>query len=957
MTKGRTVKQAVDPAANPNSPAATIRLRGVRVNNLKNVDLDIPHGQMLAFCGLSGSGKTSLALDTLFAEGQRRYVECFSPYTRQFLDQLEKPDADLIDGIPPAIGVTALRRSGNARSTVGTVTETIEYLRLLFGQISKIKCHVCDHDVIPSSPQSVTEFLQNQPADLKFQIVFRRIWENDEQLQAILSDIKQHGFRRVLFQGQSYPVDGLPMDDLMESKHSELFVVVDRLKTTGLQPGRCAESLETAFFYGQGQCTILLESTSDGMLIDQQSFAVHSFSDRRVCGNCSTVYPKPDAGLFSFNNPLGACSTCEGFGSVHHLDIHKIVPDRRKTVRDGAIVPWNSPAYQHELEELIEIAEHHQFPLDVPFDQLTKKQIQFLWEGDRERDFGGLNGFFAWLEKRKYKMHLRIFLARWRTYEPCQDCSGKRLNPVALSFRIAGDSLADFCETTAQDLLPQIQQLRERTDTENRPVLKLLDEIETRLTFLQDVGVGYLTLNRQLRNLSAGERQRVALTRALGSNLVNLLYVLDEPSSGLHPYDVQNLLQQITRLQNRGNTVVIVDHDPELIKLADRAVEMGPQAGKLGGEIVFDGTPKQLQAEAKTNTGLFLAGERGFVYSSERRPTNRGRIRLSKASGHNLQSVNAEFPLNVLCVVSGVSGSGKSSLARQTLAPAIENQLNDSTNDCLPFQKIHGCERVDQVAVIDQTALKRVSRSNPATYVKAWDEIRKVFATTHDAKTKKLKPGHFSFNIDGGRCDHCQGEGFISIDMQFMADILRRCEQCRGTRFKHEVCQVRYRSNNISDVLNMTAAEAFSFFRGSIKVQARLKLLLDVGLGYVPIGQPVSTLSIGEAQRLKLAAFLGKGAQKRTLFIMDEPTSGLHMADVVKLIDCFDALIDVGHSLIVIEHNLLMLANADHVIDLGPQASNDGGTIVATGSPEEICDNPNSVTGRFLKTILQKETT
>lgn len=938
-------------------PVPAIRLQGVRVNNLKNIDLVIPHGQMLALCGLSGSGKTSLALDTLFAEGQRRYIECFSPYTRQFLEQLEKPDADRIEGIPPAIAVTASRRSGNARTTIGSVTETIDFLRLLFSRAAIVQCHHCQTMVERSSPQQIVHWLQDQASGQRFQIAFPVSWQNLEQLDATVSDIKRNGFRRVILKDRTIESDSLLPSEFDSTNLDQMLVIVDRLKTGDFQASRCSESLETAFFYGHGSAIVLIENDEGAFPIDGRPFEKHVYSNRLICGGCSTVYPEPDASLFSFNSARGACAKCEGFGSVHFLDMNKIVPDPSVSVRDGAIAPWNSPAYRHELDELIAIAEDHDFPLDISFSKLQKRDIDFLWQGDRSRDFGGLNGFFAWLERRKYKMHLRIFLARWRSYEECPDCHGQRLNPVGLSFRVDGQNIAEMVDLPIDQLNEQLRGLATRSDTDKESS-DLIQVIGERLQYLQEVGVGYLTLGRQLRTLSAGERQRVALTRALGSNLVNLLYVLDEPSAGLHPFDVQRLKPQVLKLQERRNTVVIVDHDPEFITLGDRVVEIGPEAGRAGGEVVFDGRPDELRTTATTTattiTGQFLAGERGFSFSGDRRDNQRSRIRISGATGNNLKEVTVSFPLDLLCVVSGVSGSGKSTLVRQTLAPALQNRLEEGLQPTLPFKQLHGGDRFDQVAVIDQSVLPKISRSNPATYVKAWDEIRKVFADTPEAKTRNLKPGAFSFNVEGGRCDNCNGEGFIRIDMQFMADVLRKCEGCQGTRFKAEVCQVRYRNRNIADVLAMTANEAFSFFRGNHRVQARLKLLKDVGLGYVQIGQPVSTLSVGEAQRLKLAAFLGRGGQKRTLFIMDEPTTGLHMADVIRLIDCFDALIDVGHSLIVIEHNLLMLAHADHIIDLGPGPAEAGGMVVATGTPEEICENEQSVTGQYLKPLLQE---
>ncbi len=945
---------ASDPAV------GVIQLRGVRVNNLKDVDLDIPHGQLLTFCGLSGSGKTSLALDTLFAEGQRRYIECFSPYTRQFLHQLEKPEADEIQGIPPAIAVTASRKSGNARTTVGTVTEVIEFLRLLFARTAELVCPDCQRAVTCNSPQDVTSELAEIQEGRRLQIAFPVSWQSAGERESVLSDLRRNGFRRVIFQGSSGEVDGLIGDSDTSDEAAELQVVVDRLKTSSDLPSRCTESLETAYFYGHGHAAVLLElpagaksdaaQTIDGRLWERRGYCNHL-----ICGNCQRGFSEPEAALFSFNSPHGACPECEGFGSVHYIDMDKIVPDPSKTLREGAIVPWKSPAYQHELDELIAIADQHDLPLDVPFSEMGKEHLDLIWQGDRANDFGGLNGFFRWLEKRKYKMHLRIFLARWRSWRDCPQCHGRRLNDTALAWQIDGRNIAELSATSIDELIQCLEAGESASD--DRAQTQLVHQITDRLRYLQQVGVGYLTLDRPLRTLSAGEQQRVALTRALGSTLVNLLYVIDEPSAGLHPHDVQKLKPQICELHDRRNTVVIVDHDPEIITMSQRVVELGPSAGRAGGEIVFDGSPGDLAAQATTPTGQFLAGKRGFSYSAERRrDASRSKIKLFGARTNNLKNIDAEFPLGVLCVVTGVSGSGKSSLVRQTLAPAIEMELRSGSPTRPDCDQVLGAGKIDQIAVIDQTALGKISRSNPATYVKAFDEIRKVFAGTVDAKTRSLKPGHFSFNVEGGRCEHCNGEGYLTIDMQFMADVLRKCEQCGGTRFKSSIREVRYRNRNIAEVLEMTVDDGFAFFRGHKRVQTRLKLLKDVGLGYVQLGQPVSTLSTGEAQRLKLAAFLGAGGAKRTLFIMDEPTSGLHMADVVRLIDCFDALIDVGHSLIVIEHHLLMMAHADHIIDVGPGAADAGGRIIATGTPEEISENDESVTGRYLAQLIQQAT-
>lgn len=927
------------------SPDQSIRLQGVRVHNLKNVDLEIPHGQLLCLSGLSGSGKTSLALDTLFAEGQRRYVECFSAYTRQFLDQWDKPDAVAIDGIPPAIAVTASRRPGTARTTVGTVTETVEYLRLLFARIAELQCPECGRTIVRYSPQSIAAELANLPPGQRYQIAFPIEYEAGTVLSSLLDDLRQRGFHRVLRDGLSIDSLGSGSDSRTADQAGELLVIVDRLKSGEDLDGRLADSLETAWAAGQQQVVVLREVTNSGG--DPQRI---DFSGRLACAGCGLSWTRPEAVDFSFNSPRGACPECEGFGSVSFPDIQRIVPDPTVTVRDGAIAPWNSPAYRHELDELMAIADVHDFPLDVPFADLQPQHLRLVWEGDRSRDFGGLNGFFAWLEKRRYKSHLRIFMARWRSYRECSACGGDRLNPQALAWKLNGRSIAGYSGMPVSQLLPELRRMQQAMAPSGADLLRQLTE---RLEYLERIGVGYLSLNRTIRSLGGGERQRVALTRALGTTLVRLLYVLDEPSSGLHPADIGRLIPAIVDLQRRGNTVVMVEHNPVVTAIADRIVELGPEAGTRGGEIVFDGPWTALQS-AETQTGRFCSGQSGFLVSRQDRQP-RGRIRLSGATGNNLKNLDVEFPLGMLVLVTGVSGSGKSTLVRDTLAPAVQQHLGMAAARPLDFQRLAGAGQVDEIAVIDQQPLSRLSRSNPATYVKAFAEIRQLFASTADAKARGLKPGDFSFNVAGGRCENCQGEGWLVIDMQFMADVLKVCDQCRGRRFGPEVLAVRYRDRSIADVLDMTVDEAFGFFRGHRRIQSRLKLLKDAGLNYVPLGQTVRTLSSGEAQRLKLASWLGSSSSKQTLFVMDEPTAGLHLADVSRLIESFHALIDVGHSLVVVEHNLLMMARADYIIDLGPGPADQGGRLVASGTPEEIAACSDSVTGRYLRQVLKGE--
>ncbi|HZZ73739.1 MAG TPA: excinuclease ABC subunit UvrA, partial [Pirellulales bacterium] len=740
-------------------------------------------------------------------------------------------------------------------------------------------------------------------------------------------------------------------------------IVVDRLAAGAFKLQRLRDSLENAFQHGHGTAIALIETDSLAeppaglrsapLEIDGRVYQRQTFSTALRCEQCGREFPPLEPRLFNFNSPLGACPVCEGFGNVIELDWKLIVPNAAKSLRDGAIAPWTTPAYVHELHELLALAEDFQLPVDIPCDQLTEAQWHLVREGVPERKFGGLKGFFEWLERRKYKTPIRVFLNRWKSAAVCPACRGRRLRPEALSVRVGGKGIAEWGEFEIAPLLEFLRGL-ELSEHERRVAALMLDQVRARLGFLESVGLGYLTLDRTLKTLSAGETQRVELTSTLGSTLVGMLYVLDEPSAGLHPRDVHALLDCIQRLRGRGNTVVVVEHEEQLIRAADQVVEIGPGAGERGGEVVFQGPPAEICAQPKSLTGDYLAGRRGFSVAFNRRPAKQGRLRLTQARGHNLKNLNVEFPLGLLCLVTGVSGSGKSTLVQDTLYPALCQRLKQDVPPPLPFDDIFGDGQLEHVALVDQSPIGCSPRSNPVTYIKAFDEIRNAFAETADAKLRNLTPSHFSFNVEGGRCPNCDGDGFLAIDMQFLADIYMKCPQCHGRRYRKEILQVKYRNKSIADVLEMTAREAFSFFRGSLKVQARLKQLMDVGLDYLRLGQPANTLSGGEAQRLKLAAFLAAKKRGRSLFILDEPTTGLHFADVTKLLDCFEALISVGHSLIVIEHNVQMMKAADWIIDLGPGAAAAGGQIVAAGTPEQIAEIPESATGQILAEIFAR---
>ncbi len=965
-----------------------ISLRGVEVHNLKGVDLDIPHRKLIVFCGLSGSGKSSLALDTLYAEGQRRYIETFSAYTRQFLQRLERPAAERITGIPPAVAVTHKSVNRSSRSTVGTATEANDYLRLLFAKIGKVVCQTCGHEVRRESPQSAAESLSGLREGARFLVTFELaspavfpaaapnlpsgVGTAGSLLDiaptglknASVADLKSQGFVRVIAGDRMVNLDE---EALPES--SSVFVVVDRL-STGTPAPRIRESLEIAFSKGGGRAIVFIDSTkpiqfeaitpskqalpSNPFLLDGHRWQRVQYSDQMMCDRCGRVYPIPEPRLYSFNSPLGACPTCEGFGNVIDIDMDLVVPDPRKSLREGAIAPWTTPAYAHELEELVALADDYKIPLDVPFKNLTEEQVALIREGVPQRNFGGLRGFFDWLERRKYKMHLRVFLSRWRSYRFCPTCCGTRLRAESLATRIGGLSIAEVCALKIRDAIVFVQELQ-LTDFERTIGRTMLEQVQSRLGYLESVGLGYLTLDRSLRTLSGGEAQRVSLTTALGSSLVNMLYVLDEPSVGLHPADVDRLDRAVLSLRDRGNTVCVVEHEESMIRAADQIIEIGPGAGERGGQVVFQGTPAEIEFCPKSVTGDFLAGRRGVSPVTQRRRTDHGWIRLAGARGNNLKNVTVEFPLGVLCLVTGVSGSGKSTLVEDTLYPALRRRMRLESPKPADHDDVYGDGQVNEVILVDQSPIGRSPRSNPVTYIKAFDEIRNVFAETLEARTRNYTASHFSFNAEVGRCPVCSGDGYIQIDMQFLADVYMKCSECHGRRYRPEILKIKYRGRDISEVLELTVREAFTFFRGSPKVQAKLKQLIDVGLDYLRLGQPANTLSGGEAQRLKLAGYMSGAKRNRTLFILDEPTTGLHFADVVQLLDCFDALLAVGHSLIVVEHNLQVMKAADWIIDLGPGAADEGGQIVVQGTPEIVARSKLSATGRHLAVALARQ--
>lgn len=952
-----------------------ICLRGVEVHNLCQVDLDLPHRKWIVLCGVSGSGKTSLALDTLYAEGQRRYIDSFSTYSRQFLERLSKPAAQRIEGIPPAIAVTHKNRSRSNRATIATVTEISAYLALLWAKVGRVVCQGCGQFVERDRPETIAARLRCLTAGTRLMIACAAVARIGESSQERMNRLREAGTVRALCNGQWLDLATTDRDPPPPS--APVHVIIDRLVVGKATQQRLCDSLETALSLGEGTCFVYLENREGPLShprphyqpgnqlsgrqanspveqIDGKMWSRWGLSDTFACTDCDQKYLEPEPRLLSFNSPLGACPECEGFGSLVNIDMDRVVPHPEKSLRQGAIAPWNSPAYRHKLTELLQLAREYQIPVDVPFADLEPAHRELLWRGIPDRNFGGLKGFFAYLERNRYKMHLRVFLSRWRSFQPCPTCEGQRFRPEALAVQISSHNLANIYQMKIRDALEFFRSLK--LQEENRCTgHSMIEQVTARLAYLKDVGVGYLTLDRRLRTLSVGEMQRVTLTSALGSSLVGMLYVLDEPSVGMHPQDMVHLVQAIAQLCRRGNTLVVVDHDASIIRACDEVVELGPGAGESGGRIVFQGTPQQMLASPGSLTGDWLAGRCGKHSGHVRRAVSQGMIRLRGARGNNLKALDVDFPLGLLCLVTGVSGSGKSTLVLQTLVPALLRQLRREGPKPLPHDDLLGVAAIDDLVVVDQKPIGRSTRTNPVTYIKAFDEIRAVFANTVDAKTHNFGPSHFSFNVEGGRCETCQGAGQISIDMQFLADVYMQCSQCAGRRYRRDILKVKYRNRSIADVLDLTVREALAFFRGHLRVQARLQPLVDVGLEYLRLGQPVNTISSGEAQRLKLGSHLAANKRGRLLFVLDEPTTGLHFADIVRLLNCFDSLLTVGHSLIVVEHHLQVMQAADYLIDLGPGAADEGGQVVAAGTPEQIAQHPQSSTGKFLVAALNSE--
>jgi excinuclease ABC subunit A len=971
-----------------NDTRGQIAVRGARTHNLKNVDVTLPPRSLIVMTGVSGSGKSSLAFDTIYAEGQRRYVESLSAYARQFLERMEKPDVDSIEGICPAIAIRQKNSIRNPRSTVGTTTEIHDYLRLLYARVGRTYCRGCGKEVIRETAEVVASRLSALPEGTRLLIGFDmpvvstaplaagEPEPDDEDAPAetpdtdvtapqldlpdmvdpvaeTLAALRRKGFGRLYIEG---PSTGLPSTELRTGgagqtvtlddvdpailrERAMLQVIVDRIKVDADVRVRLTDSIETAYSEGGGAA----------FAIESEGGRTYRFSERFECRECNLQYEIPQPRLFSFNNPFGACPICHGFGNIIELDMDLVVPDRTKSIQQNAIEPWSKPHYRAQLAELKRVAKKR-VRLEVPWSELDDDEKRFVIDGDGG-GWEGVKGFFRWLERKKYKVHVRVFLSRYRGYLTCPECAGARLRREARDVRVGERTIDVVCGLTVKDADRFFETL---SLSEKDAVVadKVLREIRKRLGFLRDVGLDYLTLDRLSSTLSGGESQRINLATSLGSALVDTLYVLDEPSIGLHSRDNERLITILRKLRDQGNTVLVVEHDADMIRVADIVVDMGLGAGEQGGRVIFSGTLEQLMVEPRSLTAKYLRDELAIpVPAVRRRPSNQ-RLRVLGASEHNLKDIDVEIPLGMLTCVTGVSGSGKSTFVHDVLYAALKRSKGDWDRRVGTHRKIEGAEFITDVVLVDQNPIGRTPRSNPVTYLKAFDPIRELFASTKDARARGLTASHFSFNVPGGRCEACEGEGVVKVEMQFLADVFVPCEVCEGKRFKAQVLEVKYRGRDIDQVLDMTVREALAFFSTSPKVLRRLQVLDEIGLGYLRLGQPATTLSGGEAQRIKIAAHLSTQTGDRVLYILDEPTTGLHFDDIAKLLAAFKKLLQAGHSLLVIEHNLDVIKTADWIVDLGPEGGEQGGHLVTVGTPEQVAQVAASHTGRYLRDVL-----
>lgn len=924
-------------------PHNNILIKGARVHNLKNIDVTIPKNKLVVVTGMSGSGKSSLAFDTLYAEGQRRYVESLSSYARQFMGRMNKPDVDYIKGIAPAIAIEQKVITSNPRSTVGTSTEIYDYLKLLFSRVGKTYSPVSGELVKKDTVSTVVDFIAGLEPDTTVTIFCALFPHNDRSVKEELAVLLQKGFLRVFIEGKIQKIESILEDeDFKDYKLKDeniVRILVDRIvvNTDEETLNRVADSVQTAFFEGKGDCYV----EHDGQ--------TRHFCDRFELNGVRFEEPTPN--FFSFNNPYGACKRCEGYGNVIGIDEDLVIPDKSRSVYDNAIAPWRGEKMRDWLNRLLKAAEKFDFPIHRPFNELTEAQQQLLWTGNKY--FDGLDAFFKELEEQTYKIQYRVMLSRYRGKTVCPDCKGSRLRKDASYVKINDKSIIDVVLMPLESILNFFNNL-ELSENDQKIARRLLAELNSRVLYLNNVGLGYLTLNRLSNTLSGGESQRINLATSLGSSLVGSIYVLDEPSIGLHPRDTNKLIEVLVSLRNVGNTVLVVEHEEEMMKAADHIIDIGPEAGTQGGNLVFSGSYKEIIKDKKSLTGKYLSGQEKIAVPAKRRNW-KDHVLVKGARENNLKNIDVKFPLGIFTVVTGVSGSGKTSLIKKILFPALQKAIgNYSGEQTGAYDGIFGnIDLVSQVEMVDQNPIGRSSRSNPVTYVKAWDDVRALFAALPAAKASGLKPAAFSFNVEGGRCDVCQGEGEVKIEMQFMADIFLPCEACNGRRFKQQVLDITYQDKNVADILDLTIDEAVAFFSKEPKILNKLKPLVDVGLGYVHLGQSSNTLSGGEAQRIKLASFLIKGnSASKTLFIFDEPTTGLHFHDIKKLLIALNTLIEQGNTILVIEHNMDMIKSADWVIDIGPEGGDKGGNLVFEGKPEDLVKAKGSYTGRYLQTHM-----
>ena len=975
-TKPAQRKRKVVPARPADTQTDALRVRGARVHNLKNISVDIPHNQFTVVSGVSGSGKSSLAFDTLYAEGQRRYIESLSAYARQFLERIEKPDVDEITGIAPAIAIRQMNTSRNPRSTVATATEIYDYLRLLFARVGETLCQKCGAKVEKDTVDQICERVLSQPPGARFHVLFRLSMPEpakgrkpgararQETLKGVLSDLRKRGYNRLFQDGKvvefASPDSVEALESLLELDFTApVYVLVDRVTVDQETRSRLVDSAELCYREGGGEVFFHWPDKND----KGDSNAAENwwrFSERFECRDCGIACPEPEPILFSFNSPYGACPRCQGFGNTVDFDLDLIIPDKTRPITQDAVAPWTTPRYRVFQERMKTFCQREGIDPERSWHSLTAREKKLLLRGEGASggDFPGIRGFFDRLERKKYKLHIRVFLSRYRGYSLCPECDGSRLRPEARAVRVGGREIGEVVAldiTAARGFFDELRLAPAQATIAG----EVLEAIRNRLQYLYEVGLDYLTLDRLTSTLSGGEAQRIQLATSLGSRLVGALYVLDEPSIGLHTRDTGRLIDILKGLRDLGNSILVVEHDPEIIGASDHVIDLGPAAGEKGGEVIFAGPRAKLEG-SESLTGRYMSGELRVPLPATRRRPGKHWLRAKNCWANNLHGIDIEIPLGMTVAVTGVSGSGKSSLVHDVIARSLMNRVNGGGRRLSGCAGMEGAEAIEDVVLVDQSPIGRTPRSNPVTYSKIFDVIRALFARTMDAKQAGYGPGHFSFNIPGGRCEICQGDGTVTVEMQFLADVELVCDDCNGKRYKSGVLDVRFKGLNIHEVLQLTVREAIAFFAGETRIVTKLKVLDQVGLGYLRLGQSATTLSGGEAQRVKLAAHLAREAgadeerSARTLYIFDEPTTGLHFDDIQKLLASFRKLIDAGASVLLIEHNLDVIKTADWIIDLGPEGGDAGGRLVVAGPPEKIAGTKGSHTGRYLKTVLAK---